>query len=124
MSTDFDYWEESQYLPICKVCNNRVSNGWCSESCWNTQRKQKFKYNFLNNNIFTDTNFDDLNVDNTSSSAYKDEYTILEIIPPTTNIEIKKQYYKLSLKYHPDKVIGKEEQFIKVCDAYNTLICN
>jgi len=60
-----------------------------------------------------------------TDSAYK----ILEIDKTATNDEIKKQYKKLAIKYHPDKVayLGKDMQeaakvkFQKLNDAYEKI---
>lgn len=51
-----------------------------------------------------------------------DAYSVLEINPNATEMDIKKAYRKLSLKYHPDKGNDNSSDFQKVCDAYNTLI--
>jgi translocation protein SEC63 len=53
-----------------------------------------------------------------------DPYSILGIEQGSTVGEIKKQYRKLSLKYHPDKNIGNkfaEEMFMKIAKAYEAL---
>lgn len=49
-----------------------------------------------------------------------DYYKILELDKSCKKIEIKKQYHKLSLRYHPDKN-GDNETFIKIHEAYETL---
>ena len=52
-----------------------------------------------------------------------DYYEILEITPNASPEIIKKQFRKLSLKYHPDK--NKEinsEKFILIKEAYDILI--
>lgn len=49
-----------------------------------------------------------------------DYYKILELDKSCKKIEIKKQYHKLSLRYHPDKN-GDNEKFIKIYEAYETL---
>ena len=55
--------------------------------------------------------------------ATQDFYVILGVSKDATEAEIKKQYRKLALKYHPDK--NKEprakEAFKKVAQAYDCL---
>ena len=49
-------------------------------------------------------------------------YDILEVQPNATKNEIRKAYYKLAKKYHPDKTGGTtEEQFKKIQSAYEIL---
>lgn len=49
-----------------------------------------------------------------------DYYKILELDKNCKKNEIKKQYRKMCLKYHPDKD-GDNESFIKIHEAYETL---
>jgi len=55
----------------------------------------------------------------------KDYYTILEINRNATEEEIKKQYKKLALKYHPDHNLNNkeyaEEKFKEIGEAYEVL---
>eukprot|EP00834_Sanchytrium_tribonematis_P003378 NODE_128_length_17019_cov_0.764480.p9 type:complete len:262 gc:universal NODE_128_length_17019_cov_0.764480:4941-5726(+) len=51
----------------------------------------------------------------------KNPYKILGVSKTATKKEIKKAYYKLSLKYHPDKLDGKDEKFKEVVVAYKVL---
>ena len=53
-----------------------------------------------------------------------DYYKILELEDNCTKEEIKKKYYSLSLRYHPDKNNGDDEQFKKIHEAYETLYDN
>ena len=51
----------------------------------------------------------------------KDYYSILGVLKNATEKEIKKAYYKLSLKYHPDKNPNGEEKFKEIAEAYAVL---
>lgn len=48
-------------------------------------------------------------------------YDVLEIDRGATTIEIKKQYRKLSLKFHPDKETGDSVIFMRIAKAYEAL---
>lgn len=50
----------------------------------------------------------------------EDYYTILELNKDCKKIDIKKNFRKLSLKYHPDKN-GDNEKFLKIKEAYDVL---
>lgn len=62
---------------------------------------------------------------NRSKQHKQTYYEILQVSPTATQAEIKKAYYKLSLKFHPDKnpnnVEEAKEQFILVGEAYEIL---
>lgn len=51
----------------------------------------------------------------------KDYYKILGIPNKASSEEIKKAYYKLAHKYHPDKKGGNEEKFKEINEAYQIL---
>ncbi|MFA6258554.1 MAG: molecular chaperone DnaJ [Candidatus Paceibacterota bacterium] len=51
----------------------------------------------------------------------KDYYEILGVSKNATKDEIKKAFYKLAHKYHPDKKDGDEKKFKEVNEAYQTL---
>lgn len=51
----------------------------------------------------------------------KDYYKILDVDKSASKDEIKKAFYKLAHKYHPDKKEGDEAKFKEVNEAYQTL---
>ncbi|MEK7514618.1 MAG: molecular chaperone DnaJ [Patescibacteria group bacterium] len=53
--------------------------------------------------------------------ANKDYYTILGIEKGASKEDIKKAFYKLAHKYHPDKKGGDEAKFKEVSEAYSIL---
>ena len=53
-----------------------------------------------------------------------DYYEILEVSREATDVEIKKSYRRLAVKYHPDKNPGDataEEKFKEISHAYSVL---
>jgi DnaJ-class molecular chaperone len=52
---------------------------------------------------------------------HKNYYNILGIDSSATEDEIRRAYFKLSLKYHPDKCNGRDEEFKKINNAYQIL---
>jgi len=51
----------------------------------------------------------------------KNYYTILRVSESASQDEIKKQYKKLALQYHPDRPNGNETTFKEVLEAYGVL---
>src|SRR3989344_7928235 len=51
----------------------------------------------------------------------KDYYQILGVEKNATNDDIKKAYYKLAHRYHPDKGGGDEKKFKEINEAYKIL---
>jgi len=51
----------------------------------------------------------------------KDYYKILGVNRNASQEEIKKAFYKLAHKYHPDKAGGDEEKFKEINEAYQVL---
>lgn len=51
----------------------------------------------------------------------KDYYNILEISKNSSEAEIKRQYYTLAKKYHPDSNKGFEAKFKEINEAYTVL---
>lgn len=62
-------------------------------------------------------------------SSEETHYEVLNVQNNATSKEIRKQYLKLSLKYHPDKLVtlhdiyknSSQEKFKKILESYNTL---
>ena len=50
------------------------------------------------------------------------DYVLLGVSEDATPAEIKKSYYKLALKYHPDKNPATADQFKEISAAYNRLL--
>lgn len=57
------------------------------------------------------------------SLAATNFYDSLEISPGATQADIKEAYYRLSMKYHPDKNKGEEAsvKFRQITEAYEVL---
>lgn len=53
--------------------------------------------------------------------ATKDYYNLLGVEKNATKDDIKKAFYKLASKYHPDKKGGDEKKFKEINEAYQTL---
>src|SRR4051812_4310930 len=53
--------------------------------------------------------------------ATKDYYSVLGIDKGASKDDIKKAFYKLAAKYHPDKKGGDEAKFKEINEAYQTL---
>jgi curved DNA-binding protein len=59
-----------------------------------------------------------------ASTDFKDYYQILGVAKTASEAEVKKQFRKLALKYHPDKNPGDkaaEERFKEISEAYEVL---
>ena len=125
VSNDFNYWEHTQYYQKCKVCNQPInSTRWCSKECWIKQRNKKtfeeYVDDFFNvkcekENQRCPTEKDILKIKN------KKHWDTLQLIPPKTKSQIKKQYYKLALQYHPDKPTGNHNLFTQLNASYTIL---
>jgi xylose isomerase len=108
----YNYWDERNYLSTCNKCGNFIScTRYCSRECWIKQREEYKKREGDKFNILTEIVID---------QSDKVLYDILLLEPPKTKEEVKKQYFKLALKYHPDKN-GDIDTFIKIKDAYEKL---
>lgn len=54
----------------------------------------------------------------------KDLYAILNVSPSATQQQVKDSYYKLSMKYHPDRNMGSpqaHQKFTSITEAYSVL---
>jgi len=122
MVNDFDYWSKEQYFPICQNCKQRYNTNtrWCSKECWIKQRNKKTFEEYVDEKIFGNV-YHDKQCYFSNNDPLIEYWKILSLVPPKTKDEIKKQYYKLSLKYHPDKG-GNNDKFIELKDAYDKLI--
>jgi len=120
VSNDFNYWEHTQYYPKCKVCNQPItSTRWCSKECWIRQRNKKtfeeYVDDFFNVKCKNEKEKDILKIKN------KKHWDTLQLIPPKTISQIKKQYHKLALQYHPDKPTGNHNLFTQLNASYTIL---
>ena len=61
-------------------------------------------------------------VEKTNTLKKSSSHEILQIEPPVSQEDIKKAYHKLCLVHHPDKG-GCSDQFIKINNAYQDLLC-
>jgi DnaJ-domain-containing protein 1 len=109
------------YKPTIYFCKRGIRFNkyldYCCNACFQDQKTQRI-YNRFNN-----TNNYKIIIE---EHAYEldDDYKTLKLIPPKTFTEIKKQYRKLALKYHPDKPCGNHDKFIKIKDSYNRIIAS
>jgi len=77
-----------------------------------TFNEQRYKYAFSDSHLQT----------HRTNMKRSNSMEILQIEPPITERDLKKAYRKMSLKSHPDKSGGSNEQFIKVNEAYHELL--
>ena len=58
---------------------------------------------------------------NLDPKGIMDYYRLLEIKKPSSPSQIKKAYYRLSLRYHPDRPGGDAQRFKEISEAYQVL---
>ena len=126
MYEKYNPYNDKNYWVKCRrgILRN-PSTRWCCKECWIEERERREEEKENRSYIFEDI-FGDFNIPQTNNNKLSPEellcYKILKLIPPKTNEELKKQYHKLSLKYHPDKNINGEEKFKEIANAYQNLI--
>lgn len=76
-----------------------------------TYEKKRFFHTTKIQNIFLSSNL----------QAKKDYYQILGVSKNASSKDIKKAYYQLAQKYHPDKSAGDKTKFQEVSEAYEVL---
>lgn len=122
MYEKYDPYNERNYWDTCSKGFLRNPNTrWCCKECWIEERDKREQEN--KSYIYEDI-FGDFNIPKYNKNISPEEmlcYKILKLIPPKTKKELKKQYHRLSLKYHPDKG-GIEEKFKEISNAYHNLI--
>jgi len=119
MFDDYNYWDEQQYYPKCPKCNQPISSTrFCSRDCWIQQRQQRQTLEDFINQNFNDIppppNYE-------QKRCYINDWNVLGLVPPKTETELRKQYKKLALMYHPDKC-GNSDKFIQIKNSYDNLI--
>ena len=123
MYEKYDPYNDKNYWERCNR-NNLINPNtrWCCRECWieeRDRREQEDKSHIFDVIFGKDFNIPQNNNISPEEMLY---YKILQLMPPKTKKELKKQYYKLSLKYHPDKNINGEEKFKEIANAYQNLI--
>lgn len=115
---------------ICQRGVNISKSGWCCIPCEKDRMLQRRLEKQARDNIFFEQFTNPASPRRNYTYVKKEEpilqitndWKILGLIPPKTKEQLKKRYRKLILKHHPDKG-GDSEQFVKITDSYNTLMC-
>lgn len=126
LSDGYDPYDDETNLTweTCKYGSRFTSAGYCCHKCW-VEEKKRMEQNQNNFDFYFD--FGDKTEDppytsSSSQSSYNNnDWNIMKLTPPKTLKELKKQYRKLCLKYHPDKVGGSGTKFIELTNSYENL---
>jgi len=125
MFDDYNYWDERQYYPKCPKCNQPISSTrFCSRECWINQRQQRQTLEDFINETFKHIPPPPKYEQKTytrGKQCYSNDWNVLGLVPPKTETELRKQYKKLALLYHPDKC-GDSDKFIQIKNSYDNLI--
>tara|TARA_R110002020_G_scaffold473776_3_gene703562 strand:- start:192 stop:572 length:381 start_codon:yes stop_codon:yes gene_type:complete len=119
---EYDPYDEKLYWNKCNrgyLLN--PDTRWCCRECWIDQRvnyKRPTLEEFINEFLNEEHNY----TFKTEYTPISDDWKVLQLEPPKTQTEIKKQYRKLALLYHPDKPTGTHNLFTQLNSSYNTLI--
>ena len=145
MTSFFERWQDEissdsdeEYDPYDDIKNGRIPKckngvfygvaGYCCNKCHQEQKRKRTAHRQAYWEGVFDTMFND-NPENFKDTNMIDPlleyYKILQLIPPKTRDQIRKQYLTLSLKHHPDKnndSVMSVKKFQEINEAYNKLI--
>tara|TARA_R100000664_G_scaffold22939_1_gene32473 strand:+ start:3621 stop:3980 length:360 start_codon:yes stop_codon:yes gene_type:complete len=113
-SSDEEYDDDPNYDPYaeriyyCKYGSriNPVSK-WCCVRCFEDSKIHKPSWDYLLGVV------DERDID--------DDWKVMKLKPPKSKEEIRKQFRRLALQYHPDKN-GSSDLFIKLKNSYDNII--
>ena len=103
----YDAYDETQWWSRCARGHlKNPGTRWCCRECWIDQRKD-YTYH---------------TAESESEASKSSDWTTLKLHPPKTNSEIRKQYHKLALLFHPDRTAGNHDKFTQLNASYHNLI--
>jgi len=103
-----------------KPCN--IKTAYCCREC-ELERMRERRDNLKNTFNFYNQFFNDENINKPNISILDKLIKKLQLVPPKTSKEIKKQYYKLCKVYHPDKKGGDHNKFLELNETYEKICC-